>query len=300
MDLRQLRYFATVAEELHFGRAAERLHMTQPPLSQSILALEAEIGAVLFHRTKRSVSLTPIGAQWLVHVRRLLGDAAALPNIARRLSCGEEGALSLTFVSTADYSVLPTLLSDYKKRFPGVEVTLREATSDLQIECLLKGEVDAGLVIAPQPAALHVSLSYLPVLREPLVAVVPERWLAEGRLETAGGSLRLASLLEAPLILFPRRSAPAFHDLVTGVYAACGRNPLIGQEAIQMQTIISLVSACMGIALVPKSLENLVRTGVRYLAFEGEPPQIETGLVWRSADASPALRHFIDVAAGMR
>src|SRR5688500_9024956 len=128
MDVRQLRHFAAVAQTLHFGRAAERLNMTQPPLSQSIQALERELGAPLFVRTKRSVALTPFGEQWLVHVRTVLGDLAALPDIARRLRDGEAGPLELSFVSTADYSVLPDLVRRYAALYPAVRVALREAT----------------------------------------------------------------------------------------------------------------------------------------------------------------------------
>jgi DNA-binding transcriptional LysR family regulator len=295
MDLRQLRHFATVAEELHFGRAAERLGMTQPPLSQSILALERELGVSLFTRTRRSVALTPVGEQWLAHVRKLLDEAAALPGIARRLSKGEIGSLRLSFVSTADYSLLPTLVSRYRRSFPEVQVSLREATSDLQVEALLDGGIDAGLIIPPPHATLHASLAYLPLLREPLVAAVPEDWRGTGGADA--GTLRLADLLDEPLIVFPRRSAPAFHDIITGYYAANGAEPRIGQEAIQMQTIISLVSAGMGIALVPDSLRRLGRAGVRYLALADGPPRIETGLVWRRDDLSPTLRRFIDIAA---
>lgn len=285
MDLRQLRYFVTVAEELHFGRAADRLHMTQPPLSQAIQALEAEIGTRLFARTKRTVALTPVGEAWLVHVRELLEAADALPGIAQRLSRGELGSLKLAFISIADYSVLPPLLSRYRASYPGVQVYLQEATSDVQIESLLAGEIDAGLILPP--AALHVSCDYLPLFREPLIAAVPEAWNARRR---AG------ALTGEPLILFPRQSAPAFHDLITGYFTKRGVAPQIGQEAVQMQTILSLVSAGLGVALVPRSMLNLGRLGVRYLPLEGEAPEIETGLVWRRADTSPALRRFIEVA----
>lgn len=297
MDLRQLRYFVTVAEELHFGRAAARLGMTQPPLSQAILALEQELGVSLFTRTKRSVALTPVGGQWLRHVRSLLDEAAALPGIARRLARGEIGTLKLAFVSTADYNVLPALVSRYRELLPEVRISLEEATSDVQVATLLEGGIDAGLIIPPPRAALHASLAYLPLLREPLVAAVPEDWSRTGRVDARGDVLRLAEVLEEPLILFPRRIAPAFHDLVTGYYALNGAGPRFGQEAIQMQTIISLVSAGMGIALVPESLRRLGRAGVRYLTLEGEPPRIETGLAWRRDDASPTVRRLIEIAS---
>ncbi|MDQ0473385.1 LysR family transcriptional regulator [Labrys wisconsinensis] len=297
LDLRRFRHFVAVAEDLHFGRAADRLGMTQPPLSQSIQALERELGVRLFARSKRSVALTPVGAQWLPHVRRLLDDAAALPGIAARLARGEAGTLRLAFVSTADYSVLPDLVGRYKAAFPEVELSLKEATSDVQVAALLDGGLDAGLIIPPPQASLHASLAYLPLLREPLVAAVPEAWIATGRLAPDPAGLRLAEVAHEPLILFPRPSAPAFHDLITGCYAARGAVPRIGQEAIQMQTIISLVSAGMGMALVPRSLRNLARTGVRYLALEGPVPEVETGLVWRRDDPLPVVRRFVEMAA---
>ena len=133
MDVRQLRHFEAVAETLHFGRAAARLNMTQPPLSQSIQALERELGAALFVRTKRIVALTPFGSQLLIHVRAALGELAALPDIARRLRDGEAGRLELSFVSTADYSVLPALVRRYAALYPDVEIALREATSEVPI-----------------------------------------------------------------------------------------------------------------------------------------------------------------------
>ncbi len=296
MDLRQLRYFVTVAEELHFGRAAERLGMTQPPLSQSIAALEQELGLRLFERTKRTVALTSVGAQWLTYVRDLLGRATELPAIAQQLQRGEIGSLTLAFVTTADYSLMPQLVSRYTRAYPDVQVLLREATSDVQIEALLRQEIDAGLIIAPEGAALHATLGYHPLLREALVLAVPEDWVTNGRL--GADHVRLTEVIDEPLIIFPRRSAPAFHDIITGYYTRNGAEPCIVQEAIQTQTIIALVSAGMGVALVPRSLRNLARAGVRYLDFEGDPPEIETGLVWRKRGATAALERFVELAVG--
>lgn len=295
MDVRQLRHFEAVAETLHFGRAAARLNMTQPPLSQSIQALERELGAALFVRTKRSVALTPFGAQFLIPVRAALGELAALPDIARRLRDGEVGRLELSFVSTADYSVLPALVRRYSSLYPAVEIDLREATSEVQITALLEGQGHAGVVIAPS-GALPAGLAYHRLLIEPLVAAVPEAWLSEGRLPLQAGKLDPAVVVQSPLILFPRRAAPAFHDLVTGYFTAHGGAARIAQEAIQMQTIISLVSAEMGVALAPASLRNLARTGVRYVELAGEAPSLETGLVWRQEDLTPTLARFLDIA----
>lgn len=328
MDLRQLRQFLAVADTLHFGRAAELLGMTQPPLSQSIMALERELGAALFIRSKRNVALTAFGRQWLEHVRPAVESMSELPEIARRLRAGTAGRLALSFVSTADYSLLPALVRGYAARFPAVEISLTEATSDVQIEALLGGHGHAGIIIPPD-AALPEALAYLPLLREPLVAAVPEAWVmpeaSEAKLpkarkkptpkargarppEARGAELPEARAedgrspgndwMDQPLILFPRRAAPVFHDLVTGYLAGRGQPVHIRQEAIQMQTIISLVSAGMGFALVPASLRNLARTGVRYLDL-AEAPMLETGLAWRREDDSATLAGFLGVARGI-
>ncbi|WP_322022129.1 LysR substrate-binding domain-containing protein [Burkholderia sp. BCC1977] len=291
-DLRQWRYFVTVADERHFGRAAERLSMTQPPLSQAIRALEDTLGVALFARTKRSVALTAVGAALLPDVRRLLASADALPPLARRLARGETGSLSLAFVSTADYGLLPSLLRAFGARYPQVRLQLAEATSDVQIDELVAGRIDAGLVIPPVPPRHAAGLSYLPVEREPLVVAMPAA-AAPGVPEDE--PVHLADLAALPLVIFPRRLAPGFYDIITGCYGAAGETPRIGQEAIQMQTIVSLVSAGMGVALVPQSLRNLRRTGVVYRPLAGDAPVVETGLVWRTGDVSPVLAGFIDV-----
>lgn len=295
MDVRQLRHFAYLAETLHFGRAAARLGMTQPPLSQSIMALERELAAPLFVRTKRSVALTPFGEQWLPHVRSVLDDVSALPEIARRLREGETGRLELSFVSTADYSVLPQLVRRYTALYPDVEIGLTETTSDVQIAALLDGRGHAGIVIPPAAPALPEPLAYRTLVSEPLVVAVPESWLAEGRLSAADGTLPAGAVVDAPLIAFPRRLAPAFHDLVQDYYLSRGRRARIVQQAIQMQTIISLVSAGMGIAFVPASLRHLARTGVRYLDLQEGAPSLETGIVWRRGDTTPTLVRLLDV-----
>ncbi|WP_261527733.1 LysR substrate-binding domain-containing protein [Burkholderia multivorans] len=290
-DLRQWRYFVTVADERHFGRAAERLSITQPPLSQAIRALEDALGVALFARTKRSVALTAVGAALLPDVRRLLAAADALPPLARRLARGEAGSLALAFVSTADYGLLPSLLRAFGARYPQVRLQLAEATSDVQIDELVAGRIDAGLVIPPVPPRHAAGLSYLPVVREPLVVAMPAG--ASDAPEDA--PVHLAEIAALPLVIFPRRLAPGFYDIITGCYGAAGAIPRIGQEAIQMQTIVSLVSAGMGVALVPQSLRNPRRTGVVYRPLAGDAPVVETGLVWRTGDVSPVLAAFIEV-----
>ncbi len=296
MDLRQLRQFVAVAEELHFGQAAARLNMTQPPLSQSIQALERELGVQLFERTKRTVELTSVGRQWLAHVRQVLDGASGLADTARRLSRGEIGSLRLSFVSTADYSVLPEMVGRYRAAYPHVELTMREATSDVQIEALLADGVDVGLIIAPSEASLHQSLCYRPLLSEPLVAAVPTSWVEAGRQGFGAPALEPADFFQAPLIVFPRRAAPAFHDIVSGYFAEHHVPFATYQEAIQMQTIVGLVASGLGVALVPQSMTNLQRQGATYLPLAGHVPSVETGMAWRRSDRNPALETFLAAA----
>ena len=291
LELRQLRHFVAVAEEMHFGRAAQRLHMTQPPLSQSIQGLEAVLGTPLFARTSRSVTLTPAGAALLPHVRQLLHDAQALPDLARRAAAGESGRLALAFVSTADYSVLPSFLHQFRTAYPQVQIELREATTDLQLEALEHDEIDVGLLIPPLPDRMKDLLAYRRVLAEPLVLAAPENAAAL----QSDGPLPLQAVVDLPLIIFPRRIAPSFHDAILGCYHDAGLTPRIGQEAIQMQTIVGLVSAGMGIALVPQSVSNLKRPGVTYRALSGTTAVIETGLAWRRDNSSPVLRAFLEL-----
>ncbi|CAM5281008.1 DNA-binding transcriptional LysR family regulator [Aquamicrobium terrae] len=295
MKLTHLRFFLNVAEERHFGRAAERIGMTQPPLSLGIRALERELGVVLFTRNKRRVELTPVGRQLVDHARAIVESTEQLPALARRMAAGEAGSLKLGFVSTADYSLLPDLVGDYRRAYPDVQVGLREMTSDLQVEAVLQGGIDAGLII-PLTTPVRPPLAYLPLLREPLIAAVPEAWVETGRLASDGWRVKLADLCRHPLVIFPRSSSPGFHDVITGYIGGHGIMPIIGQEAIQMQTIVSLVSAEMGVALVPQSLERLGRSGTRYLELTETPPLIETGLIWRESDTSPIMTHFVDIA----
>ncbi len=291
IELRQLRYFVAVAEERHFGRAAARLHMTQPPLSQTIQSLEAALGTPLFARTKRSVELTPAGIALLPEARRILQQAAALPDLARRAASGESGLLSLSFVSTADYSVLPPLLREFRERYPRVQIDLREATTDVQLEDLMEGRIDAGLLIPPLHDKARAELGYQTVLSEPLVLAAPQ-----GLKGLRGNNtVALKAVADMPLIIFPRRIAPAFHDAIVGCFRDAGLTPRIGQEAIQMQTIVGLVSAGMGIALVPQSVSNLKRPGVEYRPLSDKTAVFETGLAWRRDNTSPVLHAFLEL-----
>jgi DNA-binding transcriptional LysR family regulator len=291
LELRQLRYFIAVAEELHFGRAAARLHMTQPPLSQAIAALEESLGAPLFLRNRRTVELAAAGIALLPEARRLLAQADALPELARRAAGGAAGRLALAFVTSCDYSVLPPFLRRYSERYPDVHLSLLEATSDVQAEELLRGRVDAGFLIPPLPDKAQGDLDYIKVLEEPLILCAP----AGLALPADNAPVRLQDLPRLPLIIFPREISPALHDAILSCFRAAGITPVIGQLAIQMQTIVSLVSAGMGLALVPQSVSNLMRPGVEYRALADPTPLVETGIAWRRDNPSPVLKGFLEL-----
>jgi len=305
LSLKRLQAFVTLAEELHFGRAAARLNITQPPLTLAIKELEAELGAQLFARTKRSVQLTAAGSALLPEARALLAQAARLPGTARAAAAGEAGELNLAFVSIVDYSFLPDLLREYARGYPGVRVQLREATTDVQLADLLARRIDAGILLGPIGEALPRGadgggLAYQRLGTEGLAIALPEN-----HPKAAGsGPLALAGLAQEPLVCIPRQVAPRLYDAILGACAAAGFSPRIAQEAIQMQTIISLVSAGIGMALVPESIMSLRRPGVRYrklrAAKAGARPALEIGLAWRRDHVPPVLERFIELAAQFR
>ncbi len=209
----------------------------------------------------------------------------------QQAASGAAGRLALAFVSSADYSVLPPLLRSYRSAFPGVKIALQEATSDVQLDELLHARIDAGFLIAPLADKARPELDYLAVLSEPLILAAPA-----GLPELAGhGPVALASLPPLPLIIFPRPIAPGLHDAILACFRAAGITPEIGQEAIQMQTIVSLVSAGMGLALVPQSVSKLMRPGVEYRSLQDSTPSVETGLAWRRDNDSPVLKGFLEL-----
>jgi DNA-binding transcriptional LysR family regulator len=290
IETRLWRQFVAVAQELHFGRAAQRLHMTQPPLTQAIAALETTLQVRLFDRTKRSVHLTAAGNALLPSVQDLLARAAALPDKARDAAQGKTGRLRLAFVSTVGFALLPRWVRAFREQQPAVQLVLVEATSDLQLQALQRGEMDAGFMVHSPGFELQ-GLTQLRVSQEPLVlAVAEQNPLAQVTRVT------LSKALTQPLVMFPRRIAPSLHDAVFSLYQLQGRSPQIAQEAIQMQTIVNLVSADLGVAWVPDSVRQFQRPGVVYKKVVGARiPACEVSLVWQPP-VSPALSRFVAFA----
>ncbi len=270
--------------------------MTQPPLSQSILDLEKKLGFRLFDRNKRNVSLTPVAALWLPYVKSVLHDVEHLPNVALRLEKGEIGTVCLSFVGSAIYSVLPGLVASYKNKFPQVEVTLRESTTDLQIRGLLSRDIDVGIIIPSHDSVLPSELNSKIIKSEPLVIAAPADML-QGQLHLDCEDLiELSSVISLPLILFPRDFSPGLYDLIIRYFELRGLKPVFGQQAVQMQTMISLVSQNMGYALVPSSMKNLTRRGVFYFSIKGACPTIETAIAWNAHGESPAVTALVGLA----
>jgi DNA-binding transcriptional LysR family regulator len=293
IELRLWRQFLVLADTLHYGRAAQQLAMTQPPLTQAIQQLEQRLAAPLFARTRRSVALTPAGAALVEPVRALLRQAAALVPLARDAHAGETGRLQLGFVSTVGFGPLPGWLRGLRDRHPGMTVELREATSDVQLAAFAQETLDAGFVLhAPgRPPDAALAIERLSIGIEPMVLALPAAlpWAGARRLKPA-------ELLTQPLVIFPREIAPSLYDAVLAFYHRHGATPVIAQQAIQMQTIVNLVSAGLGIALVPQAVTLLQRPGVVYrplpAALRADAPRCETSLLWR-APAAPAVARFV-------
>jgi DNA-binding transcriptional LysR family regulator len=287
VELRHLRYFVAVAEELHFGRAAERLHMAQPPLSQQIRQLEVEIGFDLFRRTKRSVQLTEAGQLFLDRVRVIFTQVDQAIEIGRQANRGDLGQMVVGFVGSAAYNVLPPILQTMRTQVPGVGLELRELTTVQQLQWVAEGTIDVGFV---RPPVNLPGLESEVIFQEPLVVALPESHpLCQGE------TVAVRSLMHEPFIQFPRVLAPGLYDPIISLCQQAGFSPNVVQEAIQMQTIVSLVAAEMGVAIVPASLQNLQRKGVVYKPLVEVTPLVAIALVWRKFP-SPALQRFVEVA----
>jgi DNA-binding transcriptional LysR family regulator len=293
-DLRQLRYFMAVAEHLHFGHGAAALHISQPPLSRAIRALEERLGVALFIRSRRKVELTPAGALLLEEARRTLGQLERAVRELRSMASGERGRLRIGFVSLADYGgVLPGLLKSYKGQRPGVQLALREMLSPEQSLALAAGELDFGLLLPPVSEA--EGLEHLVVQRERFVAALPARH----RLAASHGPLAMSELAGETFVMVPREIAPGLYDIVSGLAARAGFSLNVAQEAIQMQTVVSLVSSGLGAAVVPGSVANLARRGVVYRRISDRHPMLELWLAWRAGTTSAAAAEFIALARSL-
>ncbi|NWF61100.1 MAG: LysR family transcriptional regulator [Fischerella sp.] len=287
MELRHLRYFVTLAEELHFGRAAERLHIAQPPLSQQIQQLETELGFQLFHRTKRTVQLTEAGQIFLGEVQQILRQLEQAVQAGRQASRGLRGQVVIGFVSSAAYNVLPTILRTFRTCIPDVNLELHELTTDQQLQWLRDGRIDVGFL---RPPVEEDTFCWEIIFHESLVVALPEVHPLANQ-----SSVSLSSLKNELFILFPRPLAPGLYDSIISFCQQANFSPTVAQEAIQMQTIVSLVAAEMGVAIVPESLQHLQRTGVVYKPMQELTPKVTLAMIWRRENTSATVQRFLEV-----
>ena len=287
MELRHLRYFMAVAEELHFGKAATKLHIAQPPLSQQIQQLETELGFKLFYRTKRRVSLTEAGQAFLTETQQIFQQLEEAIAKSKKISRGEKGTLSIAFVSSAAYNIIPPILRKFRTLVPEVKLQLKELTTKEQLQWLAEERLDLGFV---RPPVDKPEFNSQIILWETLIVALPENHFLADRDKISG-----QSLAEESFILFPRNLAPELYDRVITLCQQANFSPQVIQEAIQMQTIVSLVSAEIGIAIVPESLQNLQRTGVIYKPLLEATPQPAIAIVWKKGERSAAVAKFIEL-----
>lgn len=288
MELRHLRYFVAVAEELHFGRAAARLHIAQPPLSRQIQLLERELGVSLFIRRHRRIELTTAGLVFLEGARRTLATAEIAGHDAQRAERGEIGRLALGFVGSATYAVLPALLRAFRMRYPEVELSLQAMTTQEQVAAFQQRRIQVGML---RPPVGERMLALRTVAREPLVVALPESHpLARHE------RVPLETLADEPLILYPRADGPGVHDAIVHLCRQAGFTPRIAQEAGEMQTIAGLVAGGIGVALVIAAIEHLHSWGVTYRPVDGDIPSWELALAWRHDEATTVVRVFLATA----
>lgn len=291
IEFRQLRQFVVVAEELNFGRAAEKLHMSQPPLSVAIRNLEEQVGTLLIDRSRHHVRLTPAGKIFLKDAKRLLMHAHAATERARRAAQGAEGALSLSFVPSAALDLLPDIFKRFQRDYPTVHLHVTAETTTRQVEALRRAEVDLALVVGP---LLDVpDLVFVDLQRQRFVIAVPrDHALA------AQPSVRIKALAAESFIGFPATEGAGFAAALMGACKAAGFSPNVVQEASQMQTVLTLVAGGLGIALVPASMRMLTMKDVAFLdvADMRSPPTYQLAFAYSRTNDNPVIHSFLSAA----
>lgn len=295
MELRHLRYFVAVAEERHFSRAAQRLHVSQPPLSQQIQALEAELGVPLFTRGRGGVRRTAAGDTLLPLARGILYAVEHAVLQTRHAGRGEAGRLSIGFAGSMPFTdVMPRLLRDYRAAWPQVALDLREQPSQAQIDDLLANRLDLGF-LRTTPKASDPRLATLVVQREPLLAAVhSDHPLA------ALPQVKLADLRDEPFVLYSASLGSGLREQTLALCARAGFAPRIAQEVHEMPTLIGLISAGLGVGIVAASMQRAQLPFVTYLGLQDENASTDVLLAWRRDDPSPPLRNFISLATTQR
>ncbi|PWF48498.1 LysR family transcriptional regulator [Massilia glaciei] len=291
MELRHLRYFIAVAEELHFTRAAARLHIGQPPLSHAIQMLEADVGALLFERTKRSVRLTGAGKLFLADARRILALSKQAAETARRAQRGEAGELRIGFTfSTPLTPLFAGVINRYRERHPAVALTLHEMATVPQLARLERRELDLGFIRPPE-VTLPASLGTTPLREDPLLLVLPSAHPLASRAGVAIGELA-----GAPFVMYPQSAGTGVNPLILRLCRAAGFAPHVAQEAGEASTIIGLVAAGCGVSILPASFERIQMEGVCYRPLTDAGASTSLLLAWRNGEHAPLVDAFVALA----
>jgi DNA-binding transcriptional LysR family regulator len=287
MEIRELRMFLALAEELHFGRAAERLRISQPPLTKHIQQLEAELGVMLFDRNKRSVRLTPSGSALVQEARRILGQADVAREVVKRAEQGETGTLRIGFVAALLYIGMEKLIARLEKNLSGVETVWEEMGSSEQMDALRHDRIDLGLAQVSNPTS---DISMHAIARTPLMAALPVGHRLARRRRIA-----LADLADEPFIVIPRESAPAYFDLIVATCMRAGFSPGVRHYARHLLSVASLVALGRGVSLVPRTAERAQLPGVVLRPLVGETAYAEYSAAWSPSNRSPVLRRALDL-----
>lgn len=288
MELRHLRHFCVLADELHFGRAASRLAISQPPLSISIRQLEDELGARLFERSNKQVRLTPAGAAFLVEAQQILAQTVQARELVGRIAAGAVGRLRIGFVASMLYRGLPQRIAAFQRARPGIELVLRELNSGEQIEALRGGRLDAGFAHAPTlPAGLH-GLDYL---AEPFVCCLPRSHPQAG-----AAAADLAALADETLVLFAREVSPEYYEQIIALCVQAGFTPSVRHEVRHWLTVVALVASGIGVALVPAALARAGMAGVSFVPLAAKHRRFRsiTRMLWSPTNTPPALQALIE------
>lgn len=288
VELRHLRYFLAVAEERSFTQAAVRLNIAQPPLSQQIRRFEQALGFDLFNRRPKGVALTRAGEALLGEARIVLEAADKAVAVATAAHAGSAGRLSVAFINSAAYSVMPRLLRAFRLAHPGIDVDIREMTIADQVDALVEGRVDAGIL---RPPVSDARLSTLQLLRESFVVALPATHPLCSRVE-----LGVAELCDEALVGYPRGHPAGFRERIEAAFRGAGVTPRFGQEATQVHTICGLVAVGVGPAIVPAGARVLSLEGVSFVNLDAPELRAEVCLAWRKASELPQLLRLIEVA----
>lgn len=284
VDIRQLRYFQAVAEELHFGRAAARLAIAQPALSRQIQQLEEELGTPLLRRTQRRVELLPAGALLLERSRTIQQELARTLADVRRTGAGELGKLALGFIHSSTYGLLPSVIRRFRQLYPGIELELHEMPITTQHTALVRGTIDLALLrVQPAPPELEV----VRVMPDPFVLALPARHPLASR-----DRVRLKEIAGEPFVMFAQAEAPLLHDRVQAMCEHAGFTPNVVQRATQLHTIVGLVGGGLGVAVLPASARNLHPRQVRFVQIADKAEPLHIALAWRKGQETPAIRSF--------